>query len=194
MNIDFIENLSEICNGKTAFLGIGNIDRGDDGAGIALAGLLTGAGLENVYDGGVTPEKVIPIIRDGGFDSVVFMDAVDMSSEPGSISIIDTQELVRIFPPISTHKLSLGALAMLVTDGNNSRVWLIGIQPGATRMETSGGRIFSPRPKSLKAISDGFNKTPDSPYMLSLSKKVAAAVLTVSREITVVMVKERICI
>jgi hypothetical protein len=83
---------------------------------------------------------------------------------------------------------------MLVTDGNNSRVWLIGIQPGATRMETSGGRIFSPRPKSLKAISDGFNKTPDSPYMLSLSKKVAAAVLTVSREITVVMVKERICI
>ena len=36
MNGELIDMLAPVCRGSTAFLAIGNVDRGDDGAGVAL--------------------------------------------------------------------------------------------------------------------------------------------------------------
>jgi hydrogenase maturation protease len=138
MTDSFIENLSEILIGNVAFLGIGNIDRGDDGAGMALARLLSDARVTRVYDGGMTPEKYLSVLRDNGCDTIVFLDAVEMGAQPGSLTILDAQEIEAKFPVVSTHKLSLGMLARLIAEGNNTKVWLIGVQPLSIEMGAGG--------------------------------------------------------
>ena len=138
MTESFIENLSEILIGSVAFLGIGNVDRGDDGAGVALAQKLLDCGIANVFAGGITPEKHLPSIREGGYDTVALLDAANVGAEPGSIAILDAQELKSRFPIVSTHKLSAGMLARLIADGNSAKVWLIGIQPQSLAMECAG--------------------------------------------------------
>jgi hydrogenase maturation protease len=120
--------LESTCRGRTAFVGVGNTDRGDDGAGMALASALREAGVADVFDGGALPERVLPQVRQGGFDSVVFLDAVDCSAEPGSVTVLPGSEVEARFPMVSTHKLSLGLLAGML-QGPSCSVWLVGVQP-----------------------------------------------------------------
>lgn len=138
MTNNFGSALARACNGRVGFLGIGNTDRGDDAAGIVLGRRLRELGVDHVYESETTPERVLPALRDGGFDSVVFLDAVDMSMEPGAVAIFDAEEIVSRFPQVSTHKLSLATLARLVSDGNSCRVWLVGIQPESIEMNGTG--------------------------------------------------------
>lgn len=138
MSEDLSETFSDICRGKTAFLSIGNIDRGDDGVGVVLGNRLREAGLEYVFDGGTLPENVVPELRDGGFDSVVFVDAVDFADEPGSVMIMNAHEVATQYPQVSTHKLSLGTVAKLISDNDVCRVWLLGIQPSSISLNTEG--------------------------------------------------------
>ncbi|MCU0609557.1 MAG: hydrogenase maturation protease [Chitinispirillaceae bacterium] len=138
MNNEITETLKLACSGTTAFLGIGNTDRNDDGAGVALCRLLAAGGVPNVFEGGMQPEKVLGDIRDQRFDSVIFVDAMDLNSEPGAFTILDAQELVSRFPQISTHKLSLGTLAHILAEGTDTKVWLVGIQPKSIDMDSAG--------------------------------------------------------
>ena len=135
---NFTDELKLICKESTAFIGIGNTDRSDDGAGIVLARFLQDAGFKNVFIGGITPEKVLPQIRDGKFANVVFLDAVESGSIPGSVVILDAQEIAVRFPQVSTHKLSVSMLAKIVSEHNDSRVWLLGIQPAKIDMSENG--------------------------------------------------------
>jgi hydrogenase maturation protease len=113
--------------GRVAFLGIGNTDRADDGAGVVLARLLMQRGVKNVFEDGPTPERLIPRLRDQEYDTIVFLDAVEAGSEPGSAVILDAQRMKSAFPQISTHKLALSTLASLVAEGSTADVWLLGI-------------------------------------------------------------------
>jgi len=130
--------VSRACQGRTAFLGIGSIDREDDGAGVQCAKLLDQAGVRDVFNCGTMPEKQVPAVRDGAYDSIVLLDAVDAGIEPGAVIVCDAREIESRFPQISTHKLSMSVLARLLTDGSASRVWLVGIQPASVAGNRSG--------------------------------------------------------
>ena len=84
------------------------------------------------------PERVLPRVRDLGCETIVFLDAVDVGAKPGSVVVMDGAELVGRFPQVSTHKLSLGTLAKLAADGNESRVYVIGIQPETIAFDGEG--------------------------------------------------------
>jgi hydrogenase maturation protease len=129
MTGSFLERLSEILTGNVAFLGIGNIDRADDAAGMVLARKLGEAGVASVFEGGVVPEKIVPALRDGAFNTVVLLDAVAISAVPGLLVILDAQELATKFPMVSTHKVSLGLLANIINTSGAVKVWLVGVQP-----------------------------------------------------------------
>jgi hydrogenase maturation protease len=129
MTDDFESTLAEICIGATAFVSVGNKSRADDGAGAAVCALLREAGIPHVYDGDTTPERLVPVVRDGGFKSVVFFDAVDAGLEAGAVVLMDAQKIRTVYPQVSTHKLSLSSIASLITDDNDCSVWLVGIQP-----------------------------------------------------------------
>jgi hydrogenase maturation protease len=74
----------------------------------------------------------------GGFERVVFLDAVDFGSEPGAVTLLNAVAMKSRFPQVSTHRLSLGALAQCAEQLSDARVWLLGIQPGSLR---EGGRL-----------------------------------------------------
>jgi hydrogenase maturation protease len=134
---DLQTTLCETLIGRTAFVGIGNVDLSDDGFGVRLAEELAGAGLPDVLITHTVPENYLPALSRGGFENVVFLDAVSTGAEPGSVVFLDARELKNRFPQVSTHKLALGALAGLIEAESPSRVWLLGTQP-ATLMQGNG--------------------------------------------------------
>ena len=133
---DISSTLAEVLRGRTAFLGIGNTDRGDDGFGVRLAEALGEAGVENVLIAGATPENYMTVLEKGQYDSVVFLDAVFSSTEPGSVVLMDAAEIRSVFPQVSTHKYSLGTLAGVIGSATGTRVWLLGVCPASTKMGT----------------------------------------------------------
>jgi hydrogenase maturation protease len=149
---DLRETLKGILSGKVGFLGIGNTDRADDGAGIALARMLGDRGVENIFEGGATPERLIPKLRDGGFATIVFIDAVEAGLETGAAILLDARQMQSAFPQVSTHKLALSTLAGLIAEDSGVRVWLIGVQAKTIEMDT---HILSPEVDStIRALAD----------------------------------------
>lgn len=138
MSDELLDMLAPACRGDTAFLAIGNTDRGDDGAGVALGRLLRESGVPRVFEGGMQPETTLPLLRDLGSGAIVFLDAVDVAAEAGSVVVMDATELNGRFPQVSTHKLSLGTLARLAAGESGRRVWCIGIQPESIELRGEG--------------------------------------------------------
>lgn len=131
---DLREQLRDRLRDRVCFLGLGNTDYGDDGFGVRLAEELIHAGVGEVVVGGTAPERWIGRITTGGFDHLIFLDAVEFGGAPGSVVFLNSQEIATRFPQISTHKISLEVLAGLAEEGGTTRAWLLGVQPEGLRM------------------------------------------------------------
>lgn len=154
------ETLRELLTGTVCFLGIGNSDRADDGAGMVLARLLTQHGVTDVFEAGTTPERLVPMLRDS-YETIVFLDAVDAGLEPGSVIFLDAQQIKNRFQQVSTHKLALSTLAGLVSEGTVRSVWLIGIQAQTIEL---GRAVLSPEVDStLHVLADGIAEAMERP-------------------------------
>jgi len=136
MKKDLNTLLHETLTGRTALVGIGNVDLGDDGFGVRLAEALADAGLLEVLIAHTVPENHIATLAYGGYDHVVFLDAVNAGTEPGWVFFLDAGEIRSHFPQVSTHKLTLGTLARLIEAESSTRVWLLGIQPATLKQGT----------------------------------------------------------
>ncbi len=119
--------------GRVCLMGLGNAEYGDDGLGVRLAERLQEAGLPDVVIAGQSPERHVGRASEAGFDHVVFLDAVDMDAAAGSVVFLDAEHIVARYPQVSTHKLSLGALARWVEADGTTRAWLLGVQPRTLR-------------------------------------------------------------
>jgi hydrogenase maturation protease len=123
---------SSLC-GRVCFIGLGNVDGGDDGFGVQLAGALARAGAPDVAIGGTAPEQLAVRCADQKFNHLVFLDAADFGAAPGSVVFLNSQQMAARFPQISTHRLSLGMLAQCVESGGTTRAWLLGAQPASLK-------------------------------------------------------------
>jgi hydrogenase maturation protease len=130
---DLRQQLESCLHGRVALMGIGNVDYGDDGFGVYLARSLSAEGGSNVVVAGNTPERFIGRIADEGYDSVVFLDAVEFGGAPGSAVLLNSEEMTTRFPQVSTHKISLGLLAKWVESNGVTKAWLLGVQPESLR-------------------------------------------------------------
>jgi hydrogenase maturation protease len=147
---DFREQLQQLLQGRVCFMGLGNVDYGDDGFGVRLAEELkfevrspksegrreepgrssSDLGLwSHVIVAGATPERVIGRVADESFDHVIFLDAVEFGGAPGSVVFLNADEMTARFPQISTHKISLGLLAKWAEASGTTKAWLLGVQP-----------------------------------------------------------------
>lgn len=114
--------------GPVAWVGIGNVDRGDDGFGVRLAEALAQDGCTRVVAAGTTPENRVEELAASGCAHVVLLDAAGFEGEPGSAVFLDAAALEARFPQVSTHTLSLGLLARMIA-ARGPRVWLLGVRP-----------------------------------------------------------------
>ncbi len=112
-------------------MGIGHELRGDDAAGLWLAGrlrtLATGCDRLLAIETGPAPENFTGVLRSFKPDLVVLVDAAFMEAEAGAIGWLSWQEASGF--SASTHTLPLHLLATYITCELGCEVALIGIQP-----------------------------------------------------------------
>ncbi|HRZ55253.1 MAG: Hydrogenase 2 maturation protease [Verrucomicrobia bacterium ADurb.Bin006] len=163
---DLRAQLEPCLSGRVCFVGLGNADQGDDGAGMRLAealrtGLHPGAarrGEDEVFDAG-THSVVLAgtaLERWGAalgrldVDRFVFLDAVDFGGHPGSAVWLEGDEIRARFPQVSTHRMSLGAWARWLEADGSKRVWLLGVQPESLR---AGRGLSAPVAAAVSALA-----------------------------------------
>lgn len=123
-----LEKIDKIFKGKTIILGIGNVMKGDDGAGPILISRLKGKTKANLLDCEEVPENYTQPIIEARPDKIVIVDAADWNGPAGEIRLIDAEEINNI--SFSTHDSSLqifiNYLKKLLP---NVYIIIIGIQP-----------------------------------------------------------------
>ncbi|HHT9131758.1 MAG TPA: hydrogenase maturation protease [Candidatus Tripitaka californicus] len=116
-----------------AIIGIGNPLLGDDGVGVEVIKELERLTLPShvrLYDGGVGGFSLLGLID--GHREAIFVDALEMGLEPGSIRQLDVKTLQSLKPRLrySLHEVSLReCLPFLQLADNPPKITIIGIQP-----------------------------------------------------------------
>jgi hydrogenase 3 maturation protease len=114
---------------RIALVGIGDELNVHDRLGILAAREIDGLHLENlrVFYAGTVPESVTGPIRRYKPDAVVLVDAADMGARPGSVAIIQPEEVRASL--LTTHALPLSVVMEFLAKDTKARVLLVGIQP-----------------------------------------------------------------
>ena len=124
------QQLAGWLKGDVAIVGVGNRFRGDDAAGSLAAGRIPPSPRVTVIDARETPEDYVAELVSRRPGVVVFIDSVEMGSDPGSIAFLDRSQMAGYWP--TTHRMPLAALMEIVERETGARVFAIGIQPGHT--------------------------------------------------------------
>lgn len=150
-------------NGKILIVGLGSAERGDDGVGLYIAKRLASERLpENVEVVLCESERdllrlvgTLSVNKDGSADGlpchVIFLDAVEFGGREGEIAFLGSEEIKSRFPQVSTHKISLSAIAKYIEANGKTSVWLIGIQVKNIRMPSG----LSPEVKEAADVLTG---------------------------------------
>jgi len=147
-----LEELAGKLKGRVVILGIGNDLRGDDGAGAALAESLRGQVRAEVINGGEVPESYTGAVKEFKAGSIIIVDGADMGEKPGSVSLIEREDLAG-FPVTSTHNIPLAVLADYLHAETGAAVFLLAIQVRSTAF----GAALSPELKdTLAALKECF--------------------------------------
>ena len=80
------EQIQSSLRGRVGFMGLGNVDGGDDGFGVRLAESLARAGVPEVVIGGTAPEQLVGRCADSGLDdcAMIFTPGVGGSVAPAA--------------------------------------------------------------------------------------------------------------
>ena len=119
--------LADRLNGSVVVVGIGNPLRGDDAAGCELARRLRGRSGALVIDAEEIPESYLFRIAKAHPDTVLLVDAVDIGAAPGSLALVEAEQLAGYCP--STHRLPLGLLMGCLRRVSAADVFLVAVQP-----------------------------------------------------------------
>jgi hydrogenase 3 maturation protease len=123
-----LKQLKILRNSTTVIVGIGNIIKGDDGAGPFLCQQLKHAKIcADLIDAGTVPENYIqPIIKKRP-QNLLVVDAIDFGATPGTTRIFRPEQLNSHV--ISTHSLSPRLFVDMVRKSISVDVYFAGIQP-----------------------------------------------------------------
>jgi len=112
-------------------LGIGNLLRGDDGAGNYVADRFRAPGWL-ALDCGTIPENFTGTVRKEHPVLLVFVDAAEMGIFPGEFRIIRPDDIAAV--TFGTHALPLSILIEFLSH-DAGRILFIGIQPAQTETD-----------------------------------------------------------
>ncbi|PIU41736.1 MAG: hypothetical protein COS99_04025 [Candidatus Omnitrophica bacterium CG07_land_8_20_14_0_80_42_15] len=130
---DVKSELIKCVNGKkVAIVGIGNLEKGDDGFGVLLTERLK-TRLKNtaLFECGTAPENYLgPIIRSNP-QVLLVLDAANLRAEPGHVHILEAKEIADL--GLSTHDSSLNLfIKFLRHELKEVDIFLVCMQPKNT--------------------------------------------------------------
>lgn len=129
------EQLAAWIEGAVVVMGIGNALRGDDAAGSLVARQVTARPGVCVIDAQAVPEDSLPMVVNRQPDTIVLIDTVDLGSVPGSVALLDRDQIAGYWP--STHRVPMSLLMSVLEHETHARVFAIGIQPADTEFLNS---------------------------------------------------------
>ena len=121
-----LPNLLELLqnqNQTLLFVGIGNVLRTDDGAGVYISERITERNHIKTLTVEVSIENYIQKINSYNADNIILIDSVNFQREPGFYSLLPVSELLDF--TTNTHNISLKNISEFFS-GN---VRILGIQP-----------------------------------------------------------------
>jgi len=128
-SIDDILSLISLAGPKSCLIGLGNVDRADDGAGVELVRQLKKYKYRlPLIEGGETPENYFGKIIALRPQVLVIVDALSNNQVPGKISINLPMDLADYSGP-GTHHTSLADFLVTIEKDFAPRIYIIGIEP-----------------------------------------------------------------
>jgi hydrogenase 3 maturation protease len=121
------DELAARLSGRTVVVGVGNPLRGDDGAGCLVARCLQGTPDVRVIEAEEVPESFVGDIAAAAPDVVVLVDAVDLRALPGTVAVLESDDVAAYAP--TTHRLPLSLVMDVVRRRTGADVFLIAVQP-----------------------------------------------------------------
>ena len=121
------ETLGKRLQGELVIVGIGNLLRRDDAAGVLVARRLRPAPGVRVIEAEEVPEAHLGPIVAARPQVVLLIDAVDLGAAPGSVAIVERADLAP-YPP-SPHRVPVSLLMGLLARETGADVLLLAIQP-----------------------------------------------------------------
>ena len=121
-----LPNLLELLHNQNQtllFVGIGNVLRTDDGAGVYISERITERNHIKTLTVEVSIENYIQKINSYNADNIILIDSVNFQREPGFYSLLPVSELLDF--TTNTHNISLKNISEFFT----SNVRILGIQP-----------------------------------------------------------------
>ncbi len=141
---------------RIAIVGVGDELLPSDRLGMVAAKKIDQLHLSHVgvFLTGTVPESVTGPVRRFRPDHTLFLDAADMGAEPGTIAVIDPQNIqAGLF---STHALPLSVVMEFLAQESGAGVTLLGIQPDRSEPEKglsgSGEALFRRNLEILSAV------------------------------------------
>ncbi|MBU4376725.1 MAG: hydrogenase maturation peptidase HycI [Candidatus Omnitrophica bacterium] len=145
---------------RVAVLGIGSQLKGDDAAGIIAAmrlkELIAKKSLSRdveIFIGGTAPENITSEIKRFGPSAIIIIDSADIGSSPGSIGLIDAEDIGGI--SLSTHNLPATMLIEYLKQFLKCEVWIMGIQPKSLKFGEELSPEVSKTSESLAQMMAG---------------------------------------
>jgi len=144
--LDILEQNLESAN--LTVIGLGNPDRADDGAGVAVASKLKKEYPQHVF---LETERsvegiVLDLLEQKDVKTLLFLDASDFGGKPGEIKLFTHDDAKRFIPAVSTHKVPITFLMEIIVK-QGRKAFLLGIQPGSLefmgRMSPAVGKAVS---------------------------------------------------
>jgi hydrogenase 3 maturation protease len=127
------EQLNKLRDSSTVIVGMGNILKGDDGAGPLVCEQLKAAKVSSeLIDAGTVPENYIQRIIKKAPRTLLIIDAINFGAEAGTIKIFEPSQLNSIV--VSTHTLSPRLFVDIIRRSIQIDVYFIGIQPAQTQL------------------------------------------------------------
>ncbi len=117
---------------RFGLIGVGNIFRGDDGAGPRLIEKLTGKVKFPVIDASEVPENYSGWILKSDLKRIVFVDAVEFGGVPGEVRLIPVEQLM--ISASSTHRMSLHFMVWYLKENWDGEVLLLAVQPASLEL------------------------------------------------------------
>jgi hydrogenase 3 maturation protease len=127
------EQLNKLRDSSTVIVGVGNILKGDDGAGPLICEQLKAAKISaGLIDAGTVPENYIQRIIKKAPRTLLIIDAIDFGAEAGTIKVFKPGQLNSHV--ISTHTLSPRLFVDIIRRSIQVDVYFVGIQPEHTQL------------------------------------------------------------
>ncbi|MFW5868404.1 MAG: hydrogenase maturation protease [Armatimonadota bacterium] len=122
-----------IADRKVVLMGVGNVVRGDDALGVALAERIEHRVAPKVFVTHDLPEDYAVKAADLRPDLVLVLDAMDFGGEPGDMHLVAARDV----PPTPgmTHRPSLEMMAKFLELDAGADTWVLGVQPDLSRLD-----------------------------------------------------------